>query len=229
MTIMRVWQAHHDNGQPRKVWAAAIINGKLITRWAEAGRRLCKGDEIALNGATPSSKLAEKEREKRNKRYDYLGEKEVSPEGDISDLPEPPKEDPQGFFTLSTAIPAETVWGSLRQVGYEVQHALGQVIIRQGSAAIKIGVIGNQVTAAYTAAAITPPTLLAMLYIAKQDSKSVLISPKGEPIKPVFESLVELFGQDAEAMRDTAEQLNLIPKALAKSLKTKSGLFAFGQ
>lgn len=232
MTIMRVWENYNPDGTPWKVWAAAIVGGQVVTRWASAGKRLANEDTIDLKGATPSAKLAEKEREKEKKGYKYLGEKEVSSDGEISARTVPkqaaPKQTPQGFFTL-TATPAPAVWDKLTQAGFEVGHKPGIKEIRHGKHALLCTVEDNgKINSGVNSSALVPQTMLAMLYVASQDRGATLVNAKGEPIKPVFDSLVTQFGKAAEAMRDTAEQLGLVPKALAKALKASSGLFAFG-
>lgn len=229
MTVMRVWENYHPGGAPWKVWAAVIVGGELVTRWATSGKRLANMDTIDLKGSTPSSKLAAMERDKQKNGYKFLGEREISSEGEISDSPAPVfKAKPQGFFTL-TATPRPDVWDKMTHAGYQIHQETSTVEIRLGNHCL-LGTVEDdgKVNIGVNVKEIKPEVMLVMLYVASQDRSAALVNAKGEPIKAIFDSLVDQFGTAAEAMRDTAEQLGLVPKSLAKALKASSGLFAFG-
>lgn len=234
MTTMRVWQANHADGTPRKVWAAAIIGGELITRWAAAGNKLCKPASIDLKGATPSAKLAEMERDKQRKRYKDLGWKEVTDDGDILDTPtaQPAKPQPKGFYTLRVNAGATLTTTALEAAGFGVSTIQSSTTITWAGLPVplRIAKSGDWLSAAVPGDKMTAALLVAMLYLAKSASNQkmggTVTNPKGELIAHEFDAVLTEFGTDAKGFREVAESLGLAPKAFSSLLKKKSGLFS---
>lgn len=234
MTKMYVWQANHPDGPPRKFWAAAIKDGCLLTRWGPAGHNLGKLTEIDLKGATASAKLAEMERDKRNKGYKSLGVIEVTEEGEIlfghqAQTPEPPPQPATRYFTCRITAPTQQNLDKLANAGFTVTQGKEGLHVGYGNAGVVFSLKGGTTwTAAVTARNLYPAPALCMAYLARE-CQGLFADTNGEGITTTFDALVRrLEHVDMASVRDLAEMLGLAHKALAKSLKAKSNLFAFG-
>lgn len=236
MTKLRVWQAYHPDDSPRKIWAAVIKDGSLLTRWGPAGQNLGQLTEIDLKGARASAKLAEMERSKRSKGYMSLGVIEVTDEGEIlfeghaqTPEPTPPPQPATRYFTCRIEVPSPQTLSKLVDAGYAVTQDAEQLHVGYGEAGITFMPKGGTTwTAAITARNIRPASALCMTYLAKA-SNGMFVDANGEKVTTTFDALSALLKHiDMASVRDIAEALDLAPKALAKSLKAKSNLFAFG-
>lgn len=228
MPVMRVWQAYTSSGDIRKTWAACIEGKELITRWG-AGNSLASKGPIKLNGATPSAKLAEMERHKeQEKGYQYLGEFQVSDDGKYSPIsqatPDPPPR-PTAFLTVTTKYLLSAIDG-LAKAGFKVGSEYGIVSIGHANNVLRFPE-DDRVIAGLPANEVNFHLALAMMYLAKQGGGG-LTNQKGEPMMHTLGALEDLFGKAESDVREKAEQLGLAPRAFAKSLTSKSGLFSFG-
>lgn len=228
MPVMRVWQAYTSSGDIRKTWAACIEGRILVTRWGP-GNSLASKTSVELKGATPSAKLSEMEREKRGKGYDYLGEFQVSDDGKFitpvaQARPEPPPR-PTAFLTVTTKYLLSAI-DDLAKAGFKVDSENGIVSIGYANSVLRFPE-DDRVIAGLPANEVNYHLALAMMYLAKQGGGG-LANQKGEPMMHTLGALEDLFGKAESDVREKAEQLGLAPRAFAKSLTSKSGLFSFG-
>lgn len=237
MTIMRVWQAYHQDGRPWKVWAAVIEGGGLYTRWGSAGQNLCSPKAVDLKGASASAALAKAERSKEDgpDRYRFMGEFDVSDAGEIDWENEggktaaaQPAPAPK-FFSMRAKMDLTAIQ-QLRSAGYQIDviNTESFRVLAPSGAGFWINKDGDKLQAAVKTEEMTAALALVMAFLAKNGT-GAMVGPDGMPIATSFKGLCEhLASKEMEAVRETAELLGLAPRDFSKALKVKSGLFSFG-
>lgn len=238
MTIMRVWQCDHADGTPREIWAAVVENGALITRFGAVGQKLRGGEPVSLKGATANARLREMEGEKRNGGYRYLGEYEVSDQGEIdwsasTAVPQSAAAQPKasGFISLLSvkrALFSESVAHRLEKCGVVVTFMEDSVKLAGLGEEMVMAIAGGEINFTVKESRLSSFFRIMMAFLAKRLNGQI-VDPMGQIIVPSFnQGGAWANNLNAEAM-ELVEALELVPRALSKSLKpsAKKGLFAF--